>query len=116
MGTMHENAIYTSIKSLCDAHTPPITFSKMCVDLGLSKSLGTKLKENPDKGITTETAQMIADYFRVSVDSVLGKEQKKETPTPKSEREELKDRVFAALENAEPAIREAALRLLGVQE
>lgn len=81
MGTMHENVIYTSIKSLCDAHTPPISFSKMCVDLGLSKSLGTKLKDDPGKRINSETAQLIADYFMVSVDCVLGNEQKKETPT-----------------------------------
>lgn len=78
MGTIHENVIYTSIKSLCDSHTPPISFSKMCVDLGLSKSLGTKLKDNPDKEINSETAQMIADYFKVSVDRVLGNEQKEE--------------------------------------
>lgn len=77
MGTMHKNVIYTSIKSLCDAHSPPISFSKMCVDLGLSKSLGTKLKDNPDKEINSETAQKIADYFGVSVDRVLGTEQNK---------------------------------------
>ena len=52
----------------------------MCVDLGLSKSLGTKLKENPEKTINSETAQKIADYFGVSVDRVLGTDQKEKAP------------------------------------
>lgn len=113
MGTMHENVIYTSIKSLCDAHTPPISFSKMCVDLGLSKSLGTKLKEDPDKRINSETAQLIADYFRVSVDRILGNEQKKEAPTPKSERDIENEAIIEKLESDE-ALRAAVLRFLGM--
>lgn len=81
MGTLHENVIYTNIKALCDSHTPRISISKMCVDLGLSKSLGTKLKENPDKDIKGDTAQLIADYFGVSIDCILGKDEQKEKPT-----------------------------------
>ena len=77
MGTFHENNIYNNIKALCDSRTPRVSFSKMCVDLGLSKSLGTKLKENPNKNINGDTAQLIADYFGVSVDCVLGVENKK---------------------------------------
>jgi hypothetical protein len=107
---MHENAIFTSIKSLCDAHTPPITFSKMCVDLGLSKSLGTKLKDNPDKEINSETAQMIADYFGVSVDRVLGNEQK-ETPTVSGERDMEDLALLAKYREADESTR-AAIRLL----
>lgn len=110
MGTMHENVIYTSIKSLCDAHTPPISFSKMCVDLGLSKSLGTKLKDNPDKEINSETAQMIADYFKVSVDRVLGKEQK-EAPTVSGERDMEDLALLAKYREADDSTR-AAIRLL----
>lgn len=116
MGTFHENVIYNNIKALCDSRTPRVSFSKMCVDLGLSKSLGTKLKDNPDKNINGDTAQLIADYFGVSVDCILGKEDNKKTPTVSGEREDLKELVFSKLENADPAIREAALRLLGIQE
>jgi len=79
MGTLHKS-IYKNIKALCDSHTPRISVSKMCVDLGLSKSLGTKLKENPDRTITGETAKKIADYFGVTVDDILDIEQK-EKPT-----------------------------------
>ena len=114
MGTLHKNIVYNNIKSLCDSHTPRISFSKMCVELGLSKSLGTKLKENPDRSINGETAQMIADYFGVSIDHVLGKEQKK-TPTPKGERDVENERIIAALNATDPATREVVLRLLGVQ-
>lgn len=112
MGTLHKNAIYNNIKALCDSHRPPISFSKMCVDLGLSKSLGTKLKDNPDKNINGETAQLIADYFGVSVDAVLG-ESKKNTPTPKngSEREYSDQELTEAFMRADDATREA-IRLL----
>lgn len=113
MGTLHENTIYKNIKALCDSHTPRISFSKMCVDLGLSKSLGTKLKDNPGKNINGETAQMIANYFGVSVDQILGGETKKETPTPNngSERAYTDDELTEAFMRADDATR-AAIRLL----
>jgi len=112
MGTLHENVIYKNIKELCDSHTPRISFSKMCVDLGLSKSLGCKLKENPDRNINGETAQKIANYFGVSVDRVLGKGQK-EKPTP----ENGSGRAYEDIELAEAFMRadeatKAAIRLL----
>lgn len=62
----------------------------MCVDLGLSKSLMTDLKSGRKKGITSETAQKIADYFSVSVDRVLnGPDSKEKAPalTEKDERD-----------------------------
>ena len=114
MGTLHENTIYRNIKLLCEQNTPRVSFSKMCVDLGLSKSLGTKLKENPEKNISSETAQMIADYFGVSIDRVLGKEQKK-MPTPKGEHDIENERILKAIDATDPATREVVLRLLGVQ-
>ena len=114
MGTLHENLIYKNIKSLCDSHTPRISFSKMCVDLGLSKSLGTKLKENPDKNINGETAQMIANYFGVSVDQILVSDTKKETPTPNdgSERDELAD-LIERIKQADDQTLEMIRRVVG---
>lgn len=114
MGTFNENVIYNNIKALCDNHTPRISISKMCVDLGLSKSLGTKLKAEPEKGINSETAQKIADYFNVSVDQILGSAQKEKTPTPEGERNE-NERILDAIEKTDPATREVVLRLLGLQ-
>lgn len=83
MGTLYENIV-----SLCE--NKGIKPSKMCVELELSKSLVTKLKSNPEKTITAETAQKIADYFGVSVDRVLGTEQK-EKPTISEEDDELNE-------------------------
>lgn len=64
MGTLYEN-----ITSLCTEKG--IKGGKMCVDLGISKSLMTKLRDNPARQITSETAKKIADYFGVSVERVL---------------------------------------------
>lgn len=74
--------LYASILSLCAERG--IKGGKMCVDLGLSKSLMTDLKSGRKKGITADTAQKIADYFNVSVDRVLGKEK---APTQEGERQ-----------------------------
>ena len=59
-----------------------ITGGKMCTDIGLSKSLMTGLKKGRRSSISTETAQKIAEYFGVSVDRVLGSDQKEKSPAP----------------------------------
>lgn len=64
MGTLYEN-----IMSLCAQKG--VKGGKMCVDLGISKSMMTKLRDNPNRQITSETAKKIADYFGVSVDYIL---------------------------------------------
>ena len=82
MGTITKNPILENIKILCENANPKVSPSKMCTDLRLSKSLITKLGSNPEKTINSETAQKIADYFNVSVDCVIGLEQKEKSPTP----------------------------------
>lgn len=77
MGTLYEN-----ITSLCSEKG--IKGGKMCVDLGISKSLMTKLRDNPARQITSETAKKIADYFGVSVERVLTGE-KENAPGPQAE-------------------------------
>ena len=52
----------------------------MCLDLGLSKSTLSDLKNGRTKGISTSTAQKIASYFGVTVDYLLGEEEQKEKP------------------------------------
>ena len=89
MGTLYE-----SIKSLCDERG--IKGGKMCVDLGISKTTMTDLKTGRRSGISIETAQKIADYFGVSVDRVLGSEQKEKNPAP--EGAELTEKQKAAYE------------------
>lgn len=74
------STLYENIKSLCDEKG--ISGGKMCVEIGASKSLMTGLKMGRTKSINMDTAQKIADYFNVSVDRVLGSEQKEKSPTP----------------------------------
>lgn len=78
------DTLYENLLSLCEERN--ITGAKMCTDIGLSKSLMTGLKKGRRAGISMETAQKIADYFGVSVDRVLGNEQK-EKPTLQMESE-----------------------------
>ena len=79
MGTLYENII-----SLCDKKG--IKPGKMCNETQISRGLITDLKMGRKSSITVDTAQKIADYFGVSVDRVLGSEQK-EKPTPQMESE-----------------------------
>lgn len=74
------STLYENIKSLCDEKG--VSGGKMCLDIGASKSLMTGLKMGRTKSINMDTAQKIADYFGVSVDRVLGAEQKEKSPTP----------------------------------
>lgn len=75
------SALYESIKKLCDERG--IKPGKMCAEIGISRGLISDLKSERTKSITSETAQKIADYFGVSVDRVLGTEQKEKADSPK---------------------------------
>lgn len=75
MGTLYENII-----NLCE--TKRVRPGKMCNDIEISRGLITDLKMGRKSSITVDTAQKIADYFGVSVDRVLGNEQKEKSPTP----------------------------------
>lgn len=74
--------LYSRIIELCKERG--ISGSRMCLDLGMSKSTLSDLKSGRKKGFTADTAQRIASYLNVSVAYLLGeeeKEQKKEQPT-----------------------------------
>ena len=73
MGTLYERLDF-----LCKQRG--IKGGRMCVDLGISKSLMTDLKSGRKKSVNAETAQKIATYFGVSVGYLLGEEEK-EKPT-----------------------------------
>lgn len=69
MGTLYEN-----ITGLCESFG--VKPGKMCNEAGISRGLITDLKMGRKSNITVETAQKIANYFGVSVDRVLGTEEK----------------------------------------
>lgn len=74
MGTLYEK-----ITALCKSKG--VSGSRMCLDLGLSKSTMSDLKFGRIKGISIPTAQKIAGYFGITVDELYGEEAKKEQPT-----------------------------------
>jgi transcriptional regulator with XRE-family HTH domain len=57
----------------------------MCLELGLSKSTLSDMKNGRTKGVSIPTAQKIAGYFDISVDELYGIEDKKEKPTVKDD-------------------------------
>lgn len=73
MGTLYER-----IQALCKSKG--VSGSRMCLELGLSKSTLSDLKNGRTKGISVATAQKIAGYFGITVDELYGEEEK-EKPT-----------------------------------
>lgn len=61
--------LYERIIELCKAKG--VSGSRMCLDLGLSKSTLSDIKSGRKKGVSTATAQKIASYFGVSVEYLL---------------------------------------------
>ena len=80
-GRINMCTLYERIMDLCKQKG--ISGSRMCLNLGLSKSTLSDMKSGRKKGVSTITAQKIATYLDVSVDYLLGeeeKEDKKEKP------------------------------------
>ena len=74
--------LYDRIKDLCKQKG--VSASRMCLELGLSKSTMSNMKSGRTSGVSTATAQKIASYLNVSVGYLLGEEEnedKKEKPT-----------------------------------
>ena len=65
--------LYERIQFLC--RNKGVSASRMCLDLGLSKSTMSDMKSGRKNGVSTATAQKIASYFGVSVGYLLGEEE-----------------------------------------
>lgn len=76
--------LYDRIIELCKAKG--VSGSRMCLDLGLSKSTLSDMKSGRKKGISTITAQKMANYFGVTVGYLLGEEETKNAPTETDKR------------------------------
>ena len=68
---------YDLFKSLCDAKG--VSVSRACLDMGLSRSIAAKWK-NTKTNPSAEVLPKIANYFHVSTDYLLGKEDTKKAP------------------------------------
>ena len=104
------STLYERLDSLCKERG--IKGGRMCVDLGMSKSLMTDLKSGRKKGVNAETAQKIASYFGVSVAYLLGEEDKKEKATVQDDG--LSDNHIKLIEMAKTISDEDAAFLLAV--
>lgn len=71
--------LYDRIQALCKSKG--VSGSRMCLDLGLSKSTLSDIKNGRKKGVSTTTAAKMAAYLEVSVDYLLLGEEEKEKPT-----------------------------------
>lgn len=87
--------LYDRITELCKAKG--VSGSRMCLDLGLSKSTLSDIKSGRKKGISTTTAQKMAAYLGVSVDYLLGEEEKENVPTETGARAVTDDDIKFAL-------------------
>lgn len=105
--------LYERIQELCKAKG--VSASRMCLDLGLSKSTMSDIKNGRKKGVSTGTAQKIASYFNVSVGYLLGEAQK-ENPLDKTEPTERDQRILEAFYAKTLEEQRALLTLLGVSE
>ena len=107
MGTLYEN-----IQALCKSKG--VSGSRMCLDLGMSKSTLSDMKKGRTKGLSMPNAQKIAGYFGITVDELYGNEEK-EKPTVQDDGLTDNQRVlmeFAKTLSEDQA--ERALRLLKV--
>ena len=77
--------LYDRIIELCKAKG--VSGSRMCLDLGLSKSTLSDIKSGRKKGVSVPTAQKMASYLGVSVDFLLGEEDQKEKPLVNEDQE-----------------------------
>lgn len=89
--------LYDNIKRLCDK--AGITPSGLCVELGISKTIVSRLRNNPEALLSYATASKIADYFSVAPEMIL--EGEKENAKTDSLDDEIMDKVHRINENEE---------------
>lgn len=87
--------LYNNIENLCKKRGVNVT--TMCRDSGASRGSLSDLKSGRKQTLKYETLEKIANYFEISVESLVsGNESQKEKPTP-SEGSELDARFDALL-------------------
>lgn len=106
--------LYNTLLLLCNKQG--ITLAKMCRDCGISKSLPTDLKAERRSGVSTKTAQKIADYFGISVENLLTGDIEKAPTTESRERDALIDEIVTMLKGRSVQEQEAILQFLRASE
>ena len=93
-GLPHMSVLYNRIEELCKEHNESIT--TMCKESGASRASLSDLKVGRKQSLSAETLSKIAVHFGVSVDYLLGKENKN-APTVSGERTMSDDELKFAL-------------------
>ncbi len=103
--------LYERIQDLCKSKG--VSGSRMCLDLGLSKSTLSDIKSGRKKGVSTATAQKIASYFNVTVGYLLGEEEKEK---PTAQGDGLSEKRKALIEFAQSVPEDKAEMILRVMK
>lgn len=103
--------LYERIQVLCKSKG--VSASRMCLDLGLSKSTMSDMKSGRKSGVSMPTAQKIAGYFGITVDELYGRNEEKST-TP--EDDGLSDSQKALMEFAKSVPEDKAAMILRVMK
>lgn len=106
--------LYERIQSLCK--DKGVSGSRMCLDLGLSKSTLSDMKSGRKNGISTTTANKMADYLGVSVDYLLNGEEQKNNAPDELVLTEDEIRILSAFREMSPERQKALAELLGIAD
>lgn len=71
--------LYETIAALCEQRG--IKPGRMCNELGISRGAITDLKAGRKQSLSAETLSKIANYFEVTVDYLLGSDEKNDLAT-----------------------------------
>ena len=95
--------------SLCSNHGKSTT--AVILELGLSRSLVTSWKNGTVPNNTT--LKKISDYFGVSVDYLLGNEEKEKISSPSS-RDEIEEQLLERFRSLTKEQQDAYLKIIGI--
>jgi len=85
-------SLYEKIQELCVLKG--INSSKLCTEIGVSKSLMTELKTGRSKQLSLKNVEKIADYFKVPIDFLLERPPIEKIPFTVIDEEALKFALF----------------------
>lgn len=104
------NEMYTIIENLCKKHG--INITQMCREADIPRGNLTDLKNGRTAALSTKNLGKISTYFGVSMELLLGKEDKKETPQPSGRDVTFDDFTYAMYEESRELTEENRKKLL----
>lgn len=102
--------LYNRIEELCAKQG--VSAYRLCKDIGIRGSVLSDLRTGRKQGLSSKTLTLIAEYFGVSVDYLLGKEDKEEAATPKDDRSAKEAQAMELFSRLSPEAQEIVLAQL----